>query len=265
MRSPIKQNKDWKETRTAMVPMIVKKVNDIKLEALFATCLSCAKYTIDNLNQASGSNDVLFKLADTVHKHFIKGNRYSTKDAKQINKLLSETFNPILMSGHNPSSLLIVILDYLFIEVGYKGNIALSLSHNTNRIKGMRLSLEYHYYNHYKHSINILLCLLGEMELSEMIEQRDNPNKEVKSISKNNLALIIEKDTFELQWVNKSLVNLFSLENELGIDFENYLGTKIDSITFNINLLEEFKEFIKLNNDLKENKELIYLKDKLGV
>ena len=71
MRSPIKQNKDWKETQTAMVPMIVKKVNDIKLEALFATCLSCAKYTIDNLNQASGSNDVLFKLADTVHKHFI--------------------------------------------------------------------------------------------------------------------------------------------------------------------------------------------------
>ena len=64
MRSTIKQNKDWKETQTAMVPMIVKKVNDIKLEALFATCLSCAKYTIDNLNQTSGSNDVLFNPND---------------------------------------------------------------------------------------------------------------------------------------------------------------------------------------------------------
>lgn len=246
-----------------MTTLISKKVINHRQEALLAVALSCAKYTMDNLNYENGVNDKMYLISKKIHDHFIKGNRYLQKDAKKINEILTNDYNPILMLGHNPSSLLIIILNYLLCEVECKTTLQIFKAHNVTLIKKLMLSLEYHYNKHYRYAINIMLCINKEITTDELIQRRDGEEPRIK-LNKTPIQFIMEEDTFTIEWVNKSLIQLFSLEYELNIDFTEYLGNKVDTITFNINLLEDFKTFILSNFEQDvDNKELVYLKEKL--
>ncbi len=242
---------------------IKKKVISIENEALLGVVLSCAKYVIDTLDK--DKNTKLFLLAKKVVNHFTKGARYVTKDAKEINKILTDHHNPILNVGYNPGAMFIVLTNYLVYELKCLTTINILQGHNLPAVKKLELSLSYYYVEHYKYANKVLEALIDNLTIEELIAIRDHKEEPKKSITKYAPKLVLGETYFRLDMVTKSLLEMFCLDYGIEFDFSDYAGTKVTELDFHNSHLDNFKIFIRDNlEEHPSNKELIYLNNELN-
>ena len=242
---------------------IKKKVVSIENEALLGVVLSCAKYVIDTLDK--DKNTKLFLLAKKVVNHFTKGARYVAKDAKEINKILTDHHNPILNIGYNPGAMFIVLTNYLVFELNCPTTINILQGHNLPSIKKLELSLSYYYIEHYKYANKVLEALTDNISQEELIMARDKKEEPKPSISKFVPKITFGESYFQLDMINKNLLEMFCLDYGIEYDFSVFQGTKVIELDFHNSHLDNFKLFIK--NSLEENpemKELIFLHNELN-